>query len=227
MIQHKIKYSKIDKGISIDFLLDPIGSRFVVFKKKSGEAYGSGNNLGYDLQFGFNQSPKEEGKKSIDISYNWNIKFNSEMGGPASYHLDSLVSWNEINADGIKYYSGSASYEKDFMVNGNDIKNGTKAFVVFDDVQEMARVFVNGKDCGIIWTLPYKADITKYLKEGSNHISVQVINAWNNRLVGDVRNPDKKQFTKTNIKYKVKADNPLLKSGLSGKAKMFLIKQIK
>ena len=226
-IQHKIKYSKIDKGISIDFLLDPIGSRFVVFKKKSGEAYGSGNNLGYDLQFGFNQSPKEEGKKSIDISYNWNIKFNSEMGGPASYHLDSLVSWNEINADGIKYYSGSASYEKDFMVNGNDIKNGTKAFVVFDDVQEMARVFVNGKDCGIIWTLPYKADITKYLKEGSNHISVQVINAWNNRLVGDVRNPDKKQFTKTNIKYKVKADNPLLKSGLSGKAKMFLIKQIK
>lgn len=113
------------------------------------------------------------------------------MGGPVSVHLDSLVSWTDVNDDGTKYYSGSAMYETDFTVSGDDIAKGTEAFVVFEDIQEMAHVFVNGKDCGIVWTLPYKADITKYLKPGSNHIVVRVINTWNNRIVGDVRNPDK------------------------------------
>lgn len=224
-VQHKVKYLKVENGISIDFVMDPVGSRFVVFKKNSGEAYGNITGSDYDLQYGFNQSMKAvEKNKSIDISYNWNIKFNPEMGGPASYHLDSLVSWNDISIEGIKYYSGSASYETDFTVSRNDVTNGTKAFVVFDSIEEMAHVFVNGKDCGIAWTQPYKAEITTHLKAGSNHITVQVINTWNNRIVGDVRHPEKKQFTKTNIKYKVKADSPLLKSGLIGKAKILFIK---
>lgn len=225
-IQYNVKYSKQENGISIDFMMDPVGSRFIVFKKKSSGAYAGFNNLGYDLQFGFHQIKNEaEKNKTIDLSYNWNIKFNAELGGPANYHLDSLVSWSEINNEGIKYYSGSANYETDFTLNANDITNATKAFVVFDKIEEMASVSVNGKDCGIIWTMPYKAEITKYLKAGSNHIIVQVINTWNNRIVGDVRNPQNKQYTKTNIKYKVKADSPLLNSGLIGKAKIVFMKK--
>jgi hypothetical protein len=221
LVQHNVKYSKVKNGISIELVLDPLASRFVVFKIKTGERYGDDNGPGYDLQFGFNQSRTQDQKnKTLDISYNWNIKFNPEMGGPASYHLDSLVSWNEIKEEGIKYYSGSASYETDFTVNEKDIINGHKAFVVFDNIEEMARVFVNGKDCGIVWTLPYKAEITKHLKAGTNHIVVQVINTWNNRIVGDVSAPDKKQYTKTNIKYKMKPTSPLLKSGLIGKAQI-------
>lgn len=222
-IQRNVTYAKVANGISIDFVMDPVGSRFVIFKKKSGVASTAGI-AGYDLQYGFDHSSKEEKNKTIDISYNWNIRFNTEMGGPASYHLDSLVSWNEINNEGIKYYSGSATYEKDFTLSGNDISNGAKAFAVFENIEEMARVFVNGKDCGIVWTIPYKAEITKYLKPGSNHIAVQVINTWNNRIVGDLRNPDKKQYTNTNIKYKFKPDSPLLKSGLVGKVKIRLTK---
>jgi hypothetical protein len=226
LIQRKVKYSKAENGISIEFEMDPFASRFVMFKNQT-----TGKNdpgLNYDLQYGFNQYPKaSELNKTIDISYNWNIKFNTEMGGPVSVHLDSLVSWTDVNDDGTKYYSGSAMYETDFTVSGDDIAKGTEAFVVFEDIQEMAHVFVNGKDCGIVWTLPYKADITKYLKPGSNHIVVRVINTWNNRIVGDVRNPDKKQFTNTNIKYKFKADYPLLKSGLTGKVKILLLKRQK
>ena len=92
------------------------------------------------------------------------------MGGPASYHLDSLVSWSDVAEPGVKYYSGAATYEKEVTVSKEDLKKGTKAFVVFGDIQEMARVFVNGHDCGIVWTPPYEADITKYLKAGSNQI---------------------------------------------------------
>lgn len=220
-IQHNVKYLKVKNGISIDLVLDPVGSRFVVFKKNSGEKFDGGVDVSYDLQYGFTLNAKsQEENKTIDISYNWNLHFDTSMGGPASYHLDSLMSWPDIPENGIKFYSGTASYEKDFNVKGDALSKGTKSFVVFEDIQEIAKVFINGKDCGIVWTLPYKADITKYLKEGTNHITVQVINTWNNRVVGDLSAPDKKQFTRTNIKYKFTANSPLLKSGVIGKKKI-------
>jgi hypothetical protein len=51
-----------------------------------------------------------------------------------------------------------------------------------------------------VWTPPYKANITQSLKPGKNTIVVEVINTWNNRIVGDVTNPDGKQYTNSNIK---------------------------
>ena len=53
---------------------------------------------------------------------------------------------------------------------------GNQVFIIFEDIQEMAHVFMNGKDCGVVWTPPYKVDVTKQLKAGSNHLNVQVIN---------------------------------------------------
>lgn len=110
--------------------------------------------------------------------------------------------------------------ETDFTVSKDDLSKGNQVFIIFEDIQEMAHVFMNGKDCGVVWTPPYKVDVTKQLKAGSNHLNVQVINTWNNRLVGDAKNPNQKQYTTTNIKQKFKADSPLLKSGLMGNAKI-------
>jgi hypothetical protein len=90
---------------------------------------------------------------------------------------------------------------------------------MFDDVQEMTRVYVNGNDCGIVWTPPYKANITPHLKAGPNKITVQVINAWNNRIVGDLTKPSEK-YSNTNLNSKFKANGPLLRSGLMGKAEI-------
>jgi hypothetical protein len=129
------------------------------------------------------------------------------------------VSWSDISHDGIKYYSGSAMYEREFSITNEVLASGKQAFVLFGDVQEMVRVHVNGKDCGIIWTPPYKANITPYLKAGQNKITVQVINAWNNRIVGDLNKPSEK-YSNTNLNSKFKANGPLLKSGLMGKAEI-------
>jgi hypothetical protein len=38
------------------------------------------------------------------------------MGGPKSHRLEKLTSWSDIDNDGIKYYSGSANYSRDFTV---------------------------------------------------------------------------------------------------------------
>ncbi|KPL11147.1 MAG: hypothetical protein AMS26_20640 [Bacteroides sp. SM23_62] len=222
LIQREVEYSNVENGISTEFIMDPLASRFVVFRNKS-----TGKNdaeLNYDLQYGFHRKQKSgEIKETIDLTHHWKIRFNPEMGGPDSYQLEKLTSWSEIDHEGIRYYSGSASYSRDFSVGEETLSAGSEAFAVFGDIQEMARVFVNGNDCGIVWTPPYKARITPYLKAGTNSITVQVINTWNNRIVGDVRNPDKKPFTKTNAKIRFNEDSPLLRSGLMGKAEILFV----
>ena len=218
LVQRDVKFSKEKDGISIELTMYPFASRFVIFRDNT-----SGKNddgLTYDLQHGFfNQTAGD----IIDISNNWDVEFDATMGAPESLQLKKLTSWTDVDNKGVNYYSGSASYSKDFSVNKETLSKGKEAFVVFDDIQEMARVSVNGNDCGIVWTPPYKANITQYLKEGSNNITVQVINNWNNRIVGDLKNPDGKEYARTNVKQKFTSESPLLLSGLIGKAEILFI----
>ena len=219
MVQRNIAYSKTKNGIQIELVMDPLASRFVVFRNQSGGKNDA--DLTYDLQYGFHRATKAS--ESIDITANWELHFNTKMGGPESFRMNKLMSWTEANDEGVKYYSGKATYTREFVVEAHSMGNGQDAFAVFENIQEMARVQVNGHDCGIVWTPPYKTNITPYLKAGKNTMTVEVINTWNNRIVGDVINPAGKQYTQTNIKYKFKADKPLLKSGLTGKAEIVFV----
>jgi len=224
LIQREVEYSKVENGISIEFIMDPLASRFVVFRNKSTGKNDAG--LCYDLQYGFHHKQiAGEINETIDLTDNWDINFNPDMGGPESYQLEKLTSWSDIDNEGIKYYSGSASYSRDFSVDKETLSTGTEAFVAFENIQEMARVIVNGNDCGIVWTPPYKTNITPHLKAGTNTITVQVINTWNNRIVGDLIKPDQKPFTNTNAKIRFNENSPLLKSGLIGKAEILFVKR--
>ena len=219
LIQRDVKFSKVKDGISIELILDPISSRFVVFRNSSMGKNDAG--LKYNLQYGFHKNKKAEAiYEHIDITANWDISFNPDMGGPKSFRLEKLISWSDIDEKGIKYYSGSATYTRNFIIKEEVLSKGTEAYVDFENIQEMARVFVNGNDCGIVWTPPYKARITPYLKAGTNTITVQVINTWNNRIVGDLIIPDGKAYTSTNIKNKFSKKSSLLNSGLMGNAEI-------
>ena len=220
LIQREIIYSKKEGGTSIELALDPFASRFVVFRDHSGGKNDEG--LTYDLQYGFN---KQKSVDRIDLSGDWKVDFDAEMGAPASYQFDRLISWTEVDDKGINYYSGTANYSRDFTLNEEILSTGAQAYITFEDIQEMARVSVNGHDCGIVWTPPYKANITQYLIAGTNHINVQVINNWNNRIIGDLKNPDGREYAKTNAKKKFTAANPLLESGLNGKAEIVFTKR--
>jgi hypothetical protein len=172
------------------------------------------------LQFGFSNNGSRP-STNIDLSKNWNVSFDSEMGGPESYQMEELVSWSDIDLDGVKYYSGTATYKREFTIEDGSLSKETDVFVAFEDIQEIARVFINGNDCGITWTPPYKANITQQIKPGTNRITVEVTNTWNNRIVGDLRNPEEKPYTNTNAKVRFTENSPLLKSGLIGKARIF------
>jgi len=86
------------------------------------------------------------------------------------------------------------------------------------DVKNLAVVTVNGKDVGETWHAPYRVDATPALKPGANQISIEVVNAWVNRLIGD-QQPGATKYTFTDI-TPYQADSPLLASGLLGPVKV-------
>lgn len=212
LIQRKVAYTKLENGISINLVLGPLSSRFVVFKEQSTGENDAG--LATDLQFGL---PKEDQLSIIDLTRDWQVSFDTAMGGPNTYSMKTLTSWPDIDLAGIKYYSGTAAYTKAFTV-GEGLSKQTDAYIAFEDIQETARLFVNDNDCGILWAPPYRANITRYLKTGTNKIRIEVTNTWNNRIVGDLRNPDRRAYTRTNAASKFGENSSLLKSGLIGKA---------
>jgi hypothetical protein len=66
----------------------------------------------------------------------------------------------------------------------------------------------------VVWHAPYRVDVTSALKPGANTISVKVINAWVNRMIGDLQ-PGATKYTFADV-APYKPDSPLLPSGLLG-----------
>ncbi|MCC5939226.1 MAG: hypothetical protein JJU34_18240 [Lunatimonas sp.] len=222
LVQRKVAYTKVANGIQIDFVLEPIASRFVVFRPMS-----SGKNdkrLHHDLQFGFSGNSSDiKPARVVDISTDWTLSFDSTMGGPSAAKLDKLISWSEMEEEGAKYYSGTATYTRDLTLESSQLESGMEVYVQFEDIQEMAQVFVNGVDCGIVWLPPFVARITPHLREGDNTLTVKAVNTWNNRIVGDLRNPEQTPFTRTNAKPRFTKNTPLLRAGLLGKSQVLFV----
>lgn len=217
LVQREVEFAKVKNGLQLEMTMDPLASRFVIFRRVTDGVDDEGlyRNLQYGMEEQLMETPND---RSIDLSAEWDISFDSEMGGPGSLKLDSLTSWSELADEGARYYSGSAVYTREFAIDVDVQATELEAVVLFEDIQEMAQVFVNGNDCGIAWLPPYATRITPHLRPGINRISVKVVNTWNNRIVGDLRQSDRISFTRTNARGKFTANSPLLESGLLGKA---------
>jgi len=56
-------------------------------------------------------------------------------------------------------------------------------------VYNLAHVYLNGKNLGTLWKLPFSVDITDFAVAGQNSLSIEVTNLWPNRLIGDAQTP--------------------------------------
>jgi hypothetical protein len=145
------------------------------------------------------------------LSGPWTVKFDTEWGGPESVRFEELSDWSRHEDERIRYYSGKATYLKNF-----DIPEGNEEplFLDLGTVKCIAEVRLNGKNLGVLWTNPWKVEITDTVKPSENVLEIDVVNLWPNRLIGDMELPEEKRYTKTNIR--LKPDTPLLTSGLLG-----------
>jgi len=181
--------------------LEPWGTVFVVFRKATKESS--------------HVIPKAAEKQVAAVEGPWTVAFQPGRGAPESVTLDKLIPWNESSDKGVKYFSGTGTYTKTIQASPDWFKQGATLWLDLGDVKNMAIVTVNGKEVGTVWHTPYRVDATAALKPGVNEVSVQVINAWVNRLIGDQQPDATAKYTFSAWKA-YKADSPLLHSGLIG-----------
>jgi hypothetical protein len=134
----------------------------------------------------------------IALSGPWEVRFAPGWGAPASVLFDRLIPWNEHPDAGIRYFSGTAVYRKTFELDAARAKGPVR--LQLGEVRNTARVRVNGKPLGVVWTDPWSADLTGVVKQGRNDLEVEVTNLWVNRLIGDAALPADKRFTKTIVR---------------------------
>ena len=182
---------------SVELQMAPYGSLFVIC-----------SNL-----VGYSNLHSQTYSDSLNIDGTWQISF--ERNGQR-LETDTLPDWSKNVNPLIRYYSGYATYTAKTVLKGF---NGQTSILRLDRLHDVARVYVNGHDCGVVWAPPYEVDITDALKPGKNTLSIKVVNTWANALRGSEEGTPPFDHIWTNAKYRTKSDQ-LLPAGLLGPVKI-------
>lgn len=223
------QYQTQDSLTRIPLLFEAYQSYFIVFSDEQSEAPTYLRNF-------------PEYESVFALRGPWHVSFDPKWGGPADTTFRELTDWTLVEQEGVKYYSGIAQYRK-YFDKPSGIGEKDKLLLHIGEVHSLARVRLNGKDLGVLWTAPWALDLVGIdLKERGNLLEIEVANLWPNRLIGDEQRPfdgevngqwpnwlragkdrptQRYTFT-THQPYK--ADHPLFKSGLLGPV---VIKRVK
>lgn len=185
--------------------LEPWGTVFVVFRQATAKQSRS--------------LPRLVEKQIATIEGPWDVSFQPDRGAPAKITLEKLASWSNNANEGVKFFSGTATYAERIEASREWFNNGGQLWLDLGDVKNLAEVSVNGKPLGIVWKTPFRVDVTRAIKPGSNVLEIKVTNLWVNRIIGDRQPNAGKQYTFTSPEF-YRADSPLLPSGLLGPVHM-------
>ncbi len=131
-----------------------------------------------------------------------------------------LFDWSKESDDKIKYYSGTAIYKATFKWSG---KNKDHIYLSLGKIANIATVRLNGIDCGTVWTAPFRAELTKAIKKGTNELEIEVANTWANAIRGADKGMPPFEGIWANAKYRMKEDK-LLEAGLLGPLELHIYK---
>lgn len=167
--------------------------------------------------------------EAINLQNNkWRLNF--PTGGPqlpSAKQMTGIKPWTSFTDDSTtQSFSGTGVYSTTFT-----IKNKAADYLLqLDKLYESARVIINGKDAGLIWSLPYELKVGPYLKEGQNTISIEVCNLMANRIrdmdrKGEVwRNYHEINFVNINYQNFDASKWKVQPSGLDGAVKLVPLK---
>jgi hypothetical protein len=196
------------RGVTeIPLRFDPFESYFVVFPTRKSAAAAEPPDRATKNFVGYAQV------RTVDSA--WEVSFDEAMGAPASVRFERLEDWTQRPEPGVKHYSGIATYRTVLNLSESDVANQKAGLhLELGRVEVMARVLVNGTDCGVAWTAPWRVDISRAVKPGANNLEIHVANLWPNRMIADAGSPGR-QYSRTTYRP-YKAGDRLLPSGLIG-----------
>lgn len=195
-------YTPTANGTIVPMKLYPNESAFVVFRPSSASAKSTGLAGNYP-----------DASTLVTLNGPWTVTFDAAKRGPVQpltfTKLEDISKNAEFN---IQHYSGTILYRSEF--NLDQQKDGS-SFLNLNDVGVMAKVKVNGKYAGGVWTAPYRVEVTDLLQKGRNQVEIEVVTTWMNRLIGDSKLPEKDRKTWLPLNT-WKPESALQKSGLVG-----------
>jgi hypothetical protein len=168
--------------------LGPLGSVFVVFRK----AGTAPNSIARDT-FVAADTPAP-----LTLEGPWQVEFPEGWGAPRAASFDHLRSWTESDNEGIRFFSGIATYRKSIEVP-ESVARLERLFLELGDLAEIAEVTLNGKRLGLAWLPPYRVEISGAVQAGVNQLEIRIANLWANRLNGDSLRPEAERFTRSNL----------------------------
>lgn len=171
-------------------------SVFVVFRRPAGRLAGRRDGLPEARNF-----PVLADRAAL--SGPWEVSFDAQWGAPAKLIFERLQDWTQRPEEGVRYYSGMATYRKTF-----DAPQGMagELYLELGEVRNVAQVRLNGKDLGVVWTAPWRVAVGDALRAKGNQLEIDVVNLWPNRLIGDGFLPKDQRRTRTNVRL---YDTPL------------------
>ena len=166
------------------------GSAFVVFADKSACP------LGTDPAEIVGTDPAES-----CVTGPWRVSFRYHPGiaaePPKARTMERLVDWT-ADAD-LWHFAGTGVYEAAF--DWTDGGRGRVRLSLGSVPTGLARIFVNGTDCGVAWCAPWEVDVTDAVRSGRNELRIEYTNNWHNRLVGDCALPPEARVTRSVLRY--------------------------
>jgi hypothetical protein len=139
----------------------PKQSYFVVFQKAAADT---------SVRAGKNFPPTS---RVFELTGSWEVSFDPRWGGPGTVVFRELEDWTTRTEEGVRYYSGTATYRKTF-----DAPDSAVTYLDLGTVRNLAHVRLNGVDLGIIWTAPWRVRVRKALRARGNQLEIEVVNLW-------------------------------------------------
>lgn len=117
---------------------------------------------------------------STDLSQDWKLTFTQGQPKlPEPQSMDIIKPWTNNGNPVADDFSGQASYTSEFEIKKTE---GKHYLLTIDKVYESGKVWINGKEVGNIWSIPYQLDITEELQNGKNTIKIEVANLMANSI---------------------------------------------
>lgn len=194
-------YEETAVGTVVPLKLYPYESAFVVFRRPAVKVAGTGLQLNYPVP-----------QTLVRLDAPWKVSFEKKRRGPASQTFARLEDISKNENPDIRYYSGTIWYETEFELKK---KPEGELYLNLNDVGVMAKVKINDRYAGGVWTAPYRVNVTDWVQKGENKVEIEVVTTWMNRLIGDSSLPESERKTWTPCNS-WKPTDTLQKSGLIG-----------
>jgi hypothetical protein len=135
---------------------------------------------------------------AIDLAGDWSLEF--VRGGPelpAKATLGGLASWTTLADPRATTFSGTARYRVEFVAPA---VASDEWLLDLGDVRETARVTLNGRFLGTVWSLPARIRMGAAMHPGTNRLEIEVTNLPANRIRDlDLRKVDWKIMKDINL----------------------------